>query len=181
MRIIGPPSASYGLVHDRLYAMALQGRVHDRFVSQMLDPLWECAGAYGIDPVGVVAQSFKETGAGKFGGRITEQWYNTCGLKIRHPGIVPAADGDAPLAHAMFASWDVGALAHVQHICAYTGQPVSQLQNVPIVDPRYDLVIGSRLENWSELGGHWAPSPTYGTEIEALMVSISRLRPLEGG
>ena len=41
-----------------------------------------------------------------------------------------------------------------------------------IVDPRFGLVSGV-VTYWSQLGGRWAPSPTYGDEIEAMMVEVS--------
>lgn len=167
MRIIGPPSATRGAVTTNLRLTPATAT----FTDQITPALWGWATTYGIDPVGVVAQSYKETGAGRFGGAISAAWYNTCGLKVRHTALVPGVtDGDQPLAHAMFPSWDVGALAHVQHLCAYTGvAPLEVEPRIPIVDPRYGYVLGSRLENWSDLGGRWAPSPTYGVEIETLM------------
>lgn len=176
MRIIGPPSVPRASVLARLQEWQTDGRVHARFVDEMFEPLWRTAHIYGIDPVGIVAQSYKETAGGKFGGRIDHRWCNTCGLKIRHVGIVPAADGGRALAHAMFASWAVGALAHVQHVCAYAGLRADLIcaafPEVPIVDPRFELVSGPPLENWWELSGRWAPSPTYGSEIEAVMTLL---------
>lgn len=166
MRIIGPPSADRELVLNRLFDVL--GNVHVRFAADMFAPLWDAAVGYTIDPVGVVAQAWKETGGGRFAGQVSPHFYNTCGLKVRHVGKYPGVDdGDRPLAHAQFASWEVGAVAHVQHLCAYSGMPAGIDL---IVDPRYWLVAGRhRVEQWSELGGKWAPSPTYGTELEAIM------------
>jgi N-acetylmuramoyl-L-alanine amidase len=166
MRIIGPPSASADIV---LAHLATHFSVHARFTAEMFPALWEAGEKYSIDPVGVVAQSYKETAGGKFTGVVRPEFYNTCGLKIRHLGVLPEASGDLPLAHSMFASWEVGAEAHVQHLRAYAGWPVDRGL---IVDPRYRYVTGSRLENWSELGTRWAPSPTYGTEIETIMTQL---------
>lgn len=168
MRIIGPPTASLGTVHSQLVSAV---PASSGFRVDVTPALWRWALTYGVDPVGVVAQSYKETGRGEFGGAVGARWHNTCGLKIRYVGIVPGVtDGDAPLAHAMFANWDVGALAHVQHVCAYAGvDPLAVAPGLPIVDPRFMYVRGIPLENWSELGGRWAPSPTYGAEIETLM------------
>jgi hypothetical protein len=76
-----------------------------------------------------------------------------------------------PLAHQLFPNWEVGSAAHAQHVRAYAGWPVSGRDM--IVDPRYGLVIGKHtLTHWAELGGKWAPSPTYGTEIENLMQKL---------
>lgn len=162
MRIIGPPSADRETVRSNLSTMSL----HARFLGEMFLPLWEAALAYDIDPVGVIAQSYKETGGGVFGGKVKPEFYNTCGLKIRHQPLFPGlTDGDNPLAHQMFPSWSVGAVAHVQHLRAYAGWPVADL----VVDPRYVFVIGKHIvESFAELGGKWAPSPSYGTELETI-------------
>jgi hypothetical protein len=165
VRIIGPPSAARAHVLQRVAAE--QPVAHERFLLEMFPALWDAAVAYDIDPVGVIAQSGKETSWGRFSGKVLPGFYNTCGLKNRHLGLFPGLDdADWPLAHARFASWETGAVAHVQHLCGYAGLPVHGL----IVDPRYWLVAGKhRLENWSELGGKWAPAPSYGTELETVM------------
>lgn len=172
MRIIGPPSAEFHKAHKWSIT-----RATPLFVNEMLTPLWGLAITHYIDPVGVVAQSFKETGGGRFAGKVKFEFRNTCGLKVTaeqmrlFPGIT---DNDNPLAHAMFPSWEIGALAHVQHVCAYAGWPVDMSErDLPLVDPRYGLVAGRfKCENWSELGSKWAPSATYGHEIENLMREI---------
>jgi hypothetical protein len=72
-----------------------------------------------------------------------------------------------PLAHAQFASWRVGATAHVQHLIAYTQTPIDFC--VLIVDPRYTLLAGAPpITDFEQLGGRWAPSPTYGAEVVAI-------------
>lgn len=167
MRIIGPPSATYDTVRANLHRTT----AHVRFLDEMLDPLWDTAVEHTIDPVGVVAQAYKETGGGHFGGRVNPQHYNTAGIKVRHPGYGGALTaGDEQLAHAAFASWDVGALAHVQHLCAYAGWPVEEL----VVDPRYWLVIGKHaVENFEELSGKWAPAASYGPTLVDLARRLS--------
>ena len=179
MRIIGPPSTKYRKILLTLGAWRRSGRVSDLFVDEMFHELWLTSERYHIDPVGVVAQSIKETGGGKFSGRVPPLFYNTCGLKIRHLGVLgPSTDGDFALAHQMFPNWAVGALAHVQHVCAYAGWMPNEI-DLPIVDPRYELVVTANgttgrkpMEDWSELGGRWAPSPTYGSEIETIMKDL---------
>lgn len=164
MRIIGPPSADFDTVYSRL------GAASQLFLNDMLPALWQAAVDYGIDPVGVVAQSYKETGGGNFGGKVKPGFFNPCGLKVRDQTLSPELAGDNPLAHAMFPSWEVGAAAQAQHLRAYAGWPVDGL----IVDPRYVWVIGKhRCETFEELGGRWAPSASYGTE---LVVIANRLR-----
>lgn len=166
MRIIGPPSAA----KDRVITNARDLGAVVLFTADMLPALWDAALRYHVDPVGVVAQAFKETGGGKFGGRVLPGFFNTCGLKVRDPNLVARftgdTDADQPLAHAMFPNWAVGAAAHVQHLRAYTGWAVT---HDLIVDPRYVWVIGRHaLVDFDQLGGKWAPSRTYGTELVAI-------------
>ena len=165
MRIIGPPSADRT---DVLWRVITQ-RCHARFETAMFPALWEAGEAYGIDPVGVVAQAAKETDWGNFTGKVRPEFHNTCGLKVSpaqqklFPGVT---DGDNPLAHAMFASWEVGAKAHVQHLRAYTGWPLAFSSEV--VDPRYQPALkgpSTWCENFEDLGGKWAPAADYGVRL----------------
>lgn len=163
MRIIGPASASRETVLSRI---AITPNVHTRFINDMFPSIWAAGLMYGIDPVGMVAQSAKETGWGRFTGNVKPEFFNTAGIKIRYQTLFPGVtDGDRPLAHAMFPNWEVGAVAHAQHLRAYTGWPVDDL----IVDPRYVYVNPTlKLENFEDLGGRWAPSTQYGVELVAL-------------
>lgn len=166
MRIIGPPSADHSVVRSSLVRMGAT----ELFLNDILPAVWGAALQYAVDPVGAVAQSYKETGGGRFGGKVKPQFYNTCGLKIKAVGFDPLASGDEPFAHQIFWSWEIGALAHIQHLRAYANCPVSG----PILDPRYFLVIGKhRCEHFSDLGGKWAPSRSYGAEVEAIAVRLS--------
>lgn len=167
MNIVGGPSAAWDKVISNLPVAASVG-----FREHMFPALWAAASAHGIDPVGMIAQSGKETGWGTFRGQVRPEFHNTCGLKVSaqqmklFPGVT---DGDNPLAHAMFASWDVGAWAHAQHLCAYAGHPVRGL----IVDPRYNLVTKGVAKTWGALGTRWAPSATYGEEIAAMVRELA--------
>jgi Mannosyl-glycoprotein endo-beta-N-acetylglucosaminidase len=169
MRIIGPPSATDEQVQAQLRSM----NIHARFSNEMFEHLWFEAGRLGIDPVGMIAQSYKETGGGHFRGNVRPEFYNTSGIKVRHVGKFPGVDdGDLPLAHAQFPNWRVGAMAQAQHLRAYAGWPLDEYEL--IVDPRYHLVKGKWIENWSQLGGvgSWAPSTSYGQEIESIMARL---------
>lgn len=173
MRIIGPPSADQDSVFVMLQNTA---SVHPRFTAEMFYPLWNAALRYGIDPIGVVAQATKETGAGQFTGKVKPEFCNPCGLKIRYQNLTfpdqPDPQpllGDKPLAHAMFPNWNVGATAHVQHLRAYAGWPLGDGELV--VDPHYVFVVGKHwCENFEDLSGKWAPALDYGQGI----VTIAR-------
>ena len=163
MRIIGPPSVD----RTTMAQSPVLADSHLRFGAQIAPALWDECVALGIDPVGAIAQSYKETGGGTFRGKVTPEHYNTGGIKVRHLGYGgPSTLGDEQLAHAAFASWTIGARAHAQHLAAYAG---ATLLDRDIVDPRYWLVDRSKwIETFEELGGKWAPSPTYGTELVAI-------------
>ncbi len=170
MRIIGPASATFATTDKSISAGSVT------FKLKMFPVLWYTALVHGIDPVGVIAQSWKETGRGNFGGLVPEGFFNTCGLKWA-ANVPGDTEGEVTRAHARFATWDAGALAHVQHVCAYAGQPLPQ--HAVIVDPRYGLVSPDlKLENWSALGTRWAPSPVYGDEIERIIRDIQAGRVL---
>lgn len=165
MRILGPPPV--GVTLDSIQARLPSAGANGLFVTSMAPALWAAAVKYAVDPVGIIAQSLKETAGGAFTGKVRPEFYNTAGIKIRHPNVMPGiTDGDNPLAHAMFANWAVGAEAHAQHLRAYTGALV---EGHLVVDPRLVFVVGRyRVEEFEELGGKWAPSPNYGHEIVAI-------------
>lgn len=169
MRILGPPPMGVSLLTLQSRLAALGG--NSLFVNDMAPALWAAAVKYAIDPVGMTAQAFKESGGGAFKGKVRPEFCNPAGLKLRYPNVVPGVtDGDNPLAHQMFPSWAVGAEAHAQHLRAYTG---ALLDGHLVVDPRLVFVVGRyRIENFEELGGKWAPSPTYGQEIVAIAAKL---------
>lgn len=110
--------------------------------------------------------------AGHFGGKVKPEFYNAAGIKVRHPNLFPGiTDDDLPLAHQLFPNWEVGAFAHAQHVCAYASKPIA---GELVVDPRYTLVKPNlNLKHWAELGGRWAPSGTYGVEIEQIIQELT--------
>lgn len=165
MKILGPPTATLTTVRSATAAL----NPHPRFLDEMLLPLWKAAMELGIDPVVMVAQSAKETAWGRFGRAVTPAHFNTAGIK--RYDITDLADDD-PNAHARFASWRVGAMAHGQHLRAYAGVyfPTETL----ILSPRYDLVVAANTtrgiaRSVEELSGRWAvPGTTYGPEVVAM-------------
>lgn len=162
MRILGPPSATWEKVKANLVRLGAA----PLFVDQIAPELWKAARRHCVDPVVPIAQAYKETGRGFFGGNVKPQMYNPAGIKLRHPGLFPETYGDQPLAHSQFASWAVGCEVQVQHLLAYTGCLVEDAGYL-VVDPRVVFVLANnyRIETVQELGGKWAPSPTYGIEI----------------
>ncbi len=152
--IIGPAQAT--VEQAQAWARARQGTA--RYIS--VAPLyWKHGTAYGLRPEVAYAQAAKETGFGRFGGAVTPDMHNWCGVKVRAPR------GDAREDHAAFPDDDTGVHAHFQHLAAYVGiQPIGE-----IVDLRYELVKGlpwaGTVKTVEGLGGKWAPNPAYGTSI----------------
>ncbi len=129
---------------------------------------WSYCTAIGINPVVAYAQYAKETGYGKFGGVIDASYCNPCGLKTTQGG----SDTD-PAAHQRFAHWEIGIDAHIDHLALYAGAPGYPRKDTP--DPRhfdYRCGVAPTVE---QLGGKWAPSPTYGQEILRLMREIEAM------
>lgn len=81
----------------------------------------------GIRPDVAFAQALKETGFFRYGGTVTPDQNNYCGLGTTSTEIKGA----------YFATSQIGVRAHIQHLLAYasTRRPVR-----PVVDPRYNLV-----------------------------------------
>ena len=111
-----------------------------------------------------VAQMFKETGYLKFGGALLVEQNNFA-------GIGSVGDG----AHgAVFATLEVGVLAHLEHVYAYASRDA-----VPAfftkVDPRFDLVKRGSCPNWEDLNGRWAvPGTGYGEDIVRIYNEIAK-------
>jgi len=167
--ILGPATAPYETVRQAL----VRKKASALFIDTMFPCLWEAALTEHVDPVGMVAQSAKETAWGRYTGVLAAGWMNTCGLKVRNPGTL-GLTGDTDyerFAHQVFPSWEIGALAHAQHLVAYTGCQVP----VGLVDPRFDLIAGRyHIQHFRELSGLWAASSSYGSSIETLMADLSQ-------
>jgi hypothetical protein len=121
-----------------------------------------------VNPVVAYCQAAKETRYGKFGGVIDASYCNPCGMKTEKGG------GDTePNAHMRFENWGFGVLAHLDHLGIYAGAPGYPL-SVSTHDPRHFPYLLGKAKTVEALGGQWAPSQSYGTEI------VSMMRELEG-
>jgi hypothetical protein len=169
MLILSEPTVNAGRLVHNLASM----RPHPRFVDEMLHPLMAVALFYGIDPVVPIAQSLKETDRGHFTRAVLPTFHNPAGIKIHNPALA-GPDQEVTLAHAQFASWEIGAHAHCQHLMAYLQ---SRDFDCPIIDPRWVHVFGKKtaITDVEHLGGpgSWAPSLTYGQEIRAIIDKLA--------
>ena len=114
----------------------------------------------GIRPDVAFAQALKETGFFRYGGTVTPEQNNYCGLGTTSSQVKGAYFNTARL----------GVRAQIQHLLAYasTRQP-----NEPVIDPRYSLVrstYGNKtLSAWTDLNGRWAvPGYSYGQSIMSI-------------
>lgn len=169
--VIAPPSAP--AVH---VALAARDAGADPWYLNAVSALWDAGLVTGVDPVVLAAQCALETNWGRFGGAVTPQHHNTCGLKTA------TAKGDAPEDHARFPADPsgrpaLGALAHAHHLRLYCGFPVPY--ETP--DPRARYVgpgtpaYGS-VAYVEGLGGRWAPAADYGERVARIVQTIRSAR-----
>lgn len=126
---------------------------------QMVDIYWNEATLEGIRPDIAFCQALLETGFFSYGGDVIPSQNNFCGLGTTGGGVKGA----------FFKTPELGARAHIQHLLAYARIVPPRTE---IVDPRYKLVHGIRMErglinNWSGLNGTWAMGGYYCEKILA--------------
>lgn len=119
----------------------------------------------GIDPSVVYTQSAKETGYFKFGGVLNASFNNPCGLKTSAGG----GDKD-PNAHKRFKSWEEGIQAQIDHLALYAG--AKGYPRTGTLDPRHFPYLKGTATTVESLGGKWAPSSSYGTDIVKMMKEL---------
>ena len=118
----------------------------------------------GIRPDVAFAQALKETGFFRYGGTVTPDQNNFCGLGTT----------SATVKGFYFPNPQIGVRAHIQHLLAYSS---TRKPSLPLVDPRYFIVrkaCGNRtLGNWYDLNGRWAvPGNYYGQEILSMFKAM---------
>lgn len=123
--------------------------------------LEECA-LEGVNSDVAFVQMCLETGFLRFGGLVTEEMNNFCGLGATgpgHPGL-------------FFPDERTGVRAHVQHLKAYgSTEPLAG----ELVDPRFHYVSPrGRSTDIHGLSGTWAADREYGTKLAALLERLYR-------
>lgn len=118
-----------------------------------------------VNPAIAYVQAAKETGYGKFGGVLDESYKNPCGLKTSSGG----GDTDKN-AHQKFDSWDEGVQAHMDHLALYAGADGYPKDDT--YDPRHFVTIKGKATTVNSLGIKWAPSATYGEEVNELYKNL---------
>ncbi|MBE6063525.1 MAG: cell wall hydrolase [Clostridium butyricum] len=137
----------------------------DTFVN-LAELYWKYSEKCGdVNPAIAYVQAAKETGYGKFGGVLDEEYHNPCGMKTSSGG----GDYDKN-AHQKFDSWADGVRAHMDHLALYAGAKGYPKRNT--YDPRHFSTIKGRASTTNELGTKWAPSRTYGEEVGRLYMDL---------
>lgn len=161
--IINAPTASL----QQMQQWARDNNATETFIS-LAEIYWNEASKHGnVNPIAAYAQSAKETAFGRFGGVLDESYHNPCGLKTAVGG-----DNYDPNAHQVFATWQDGIDAHLDHLALYAGANGYPRSNT--LDPRHKAYLLGTAKTVEDLGGKWAGSLTYGTEVVSYMQSIQQ-------
>ncbi len=162
---MAPPIAIMGMGgvgERRLIAFFLENNpTADRAkVARMAAYYVEEANLEGVNPDVAFMQMCLETGFLRFGGLVTEDMNNFCGLG----SIGPGQPGNR------FPDERTGVRAHVQHLKAY-GSPEALVGTA--VDPRYRYVNPKgKSPLVAGLSGTWAADPQYGAKLSALLARL---------
>lgn len=139
----------------------------------LADLYWEYAKDCGdVNPAIAYVQAAKETGYGNFTGILDESYNNPCGLKTEKGG-----DDNDKNAHKRFETWDEGVQAHLDHLALYAGANGYPKSNS--YDPRHFRTIKGKAKTVKSLSGVWAPSATYGEEVNNLYSDLLRYYGME--
>ena len=114
----------------------------------------------GVNSDVAFAQMCLETGFLKFGGLVTPDMNNFCGLG----SIGPGQPGNS------FPDERTGVRAHVQHLKGYgSAEPLRG----ELVDPRYKWINPKgKSPEIAGLAGTWAADPEYGVKLEKLLTRM---------
>jgi len=116
----------------------------------------------GINSDIAFIQMCLETGFLKFGGLVTADMHNYCGLG--------AIDKNNP--GEIFPNEQMGVRAHIQHLHAYGS--TATLKN-ELVDRRYKYVQPrGKAPSIFELAGTWAADKLYGEKLETLLCQLEK-------
>lgn len=128
-------------------------------LEDLVQTYYDEAGREGVRADVALCQALKETGYFAYGGDVSPDQNNFCGL---------GATGNK-VAGARFATPQLGVRAHIQHLLAYAS---TERPKTAIVDPRYELLaekhpeLYGQVRAWTGLNGRWAvPGKHYGQEI----------------
>ena len=146
---------------EKLAAFLLQfnNRVDENFVLLLAGYYVEEAAAEGVNHDTAFAQMCLETGFLRYGGLVTPDMNNFCGLGA----IGPEETG------LIFPDPRTGVRAHIQHLQAYAStEPLNQ----ELVDPRYRYVKRGCAPTIHGLAGTWAADREYSEKIARILNNL---------
>jgi hypothetical protein len=148
---------------EKLAAFLLQinGQIDEDFVLQLAGYYVTEAAAEGVNHDTAFAQMCLETGFLRYGGLVTPDMNNFCGLGA----IGPEETG------VIFDDPRTGVRAHIQHLQAYAStEPLVQ----ELVDPRYRYVKRGSAPTIYGLTGTWAADREYNEKIARILENLYR-------
>jgi hypothetical protein len=131
-------------------------RAGSDFVRNLASFYIEEAAAEGVNHDAAFAQMCLETGFLRYGGLVTADMNNFCGLGAIGPGQRGETFPDAR----------TGVRAHIQHLKAYASDTPL---NRELVDPRYRWVKKGSAPAIADLAGKWATDREYGNKIGVIL------------
>jgi hypothetical protein len=139
-----------------LFLLSVNPSVDPNFIEDLALYYIEEAAQEGVNHDVAFAQMCLETGFLNFGGLVTLDMNNFCGLG----SIGPGQPGE------QFSSPRIGARAHIQHLKAYATEiPLQQ----DLVDPRYRYVRYGSAPTLEGLTGSWAVDREYSRKIRNIL------------
>jgi hypothetical protein len=142
------------------FLLTTNSRADPEFVTQLARFYVEESALEGVDHDVAFAQMCLETGFLRYGGLVTPDMNNFCGLGATGPGN----PGER------FATPQLGVRAQIQHLKGYaTEDPLSQ----ELVDPRYKYVRYGAAPTLEGLAGTWATDHSYAEKIASILERIS--------
>lgn len=130
-------------------------KLDEEYVSVLVSTYMEEARAEGINWDVAFVQMCLETGFLNYGGLVTPDQNNFCGL-----GSFNGKSG------AKFDTVRLGVRAHIQHLKAYG---TDKELNYKLIDPRFHFVKRGSATDVTELTGKWATDPNYGRKLVGLL------------
>jgi len=150
-----------------LFLLSQNAKVDSAFARSLAGIYIEEAAIEGVNHDVAFAQMCLETGSLNYGGLVTPDMNNFCGL-----GSTGAKNPDGnPEKGNVFPDPRTGVRAHIQHLKAYASdEPLNQ----ELVDPRYGYVKerGIAATTIHGLTGRWAMDLYYGKKIAAILKQL---------
>lgn len=151
--------------YEDLYNLISSGNafLEERLKSEIVSAYIDESRAEGINWDVAFVQMCLETGFLKYGGLVTPDQNNFCGL-----GSFDGASG------AKFDTLREGVRAHVQHLKAYG---TDKKLNNKLIDPRFHFVKRGSATDVKDLTGKWATDPEYGDKLVGLLERMLNINP----